>query len=898
MKKLFVAFLLLIFGLQANSMAQALQDSSLSEAEILAYKDEVRGIVNFYSYMLNILGDRNNPASYKQTIIEQSYLKIFQDAEVQVEDDLVSGRSTMTNKDVQAYLKDVDFFFKHIRFEHDIEDIQVANRGESGLFFLVESTRIMEGRYADGDSVNDQEKRFFEINLNFDKGGIKIASIYTTGEALKPELTSWWNTLNKDWRNLLGDEIFLNDSVSLGSLHQKGLYPQIGDTLVEVDTSYIYIDDSLVLNLMAYKGIEARIGDSVALLDTISTIVNTPRLKADLKHLVGKSKINFSGKGIRDISPLEQFEQLTALNLSQNNISNIFALRQLKGLKKVDLSDNPLKSVSALRYLQELDSLDLSFTKVNSLEDLKRLNNLTYLNLDNTSLKQVKGIENLLELKTLSYNNGNITNLQVIGKLRKLEFLQLNNSKLQELKGVSGLKSLQELEIENTQVQDLEDLKTLHSLVYINAAGTKITSLKAVNNLLSLREMNVNESMVSAEEVKAFQTKNDYVTIFFNTKELSDWWASLPEEVQAKLKSQGKVKEVNARSLHNLIKIRNLDLSKTNSFNSLELLRPFQYLQSLNVSDCPLDSLEGIENYSYLQEIDISSSRVKGLGALDSMANLKLLWANNTPVDSLPQFSSTHPLEKIYLNSTKIKGLKSLLELPKLKLIEANNTELTKDSVWFFLKRRPQSCVIFRKKELELWWYSLSPSWQKALKSLMRDDPEDIYALHNFTARTTLEFNSKWRLNNVQMLAPFFMLEELVLDDMGIRNLRGINKLGHLKSLRLSKNPISDLKPLTSLTQLSYLDISNTAIPSLQPLENITSLKALICSGNQIRSLQGLESLHTLEHLDCSSTRIKSLAPVMGLVHIKTLNCTNTELSKGKVSKFRDKHPLTDITYY
>ncbi len=59
--------------------------------------------------LIPLAASRRRPAD-KDVLVTQSYTKIFRDPKVQVEDDLDEGRKTITNKDVQAYLKDVDFF--------------------------------------------------------------------------------------------------------------------------------------------------------------------------------------------------------------------------------------------------------------------------------------------------------------------------------------------------------------------------------------------------------------------------------------------------------------------------------------------------------------------------------------------------------------------------------------------------------------------------------------------------------------------------------------------------------------------------------------------------------------------------------------------------------------------
>ena len=90
--------------------------------------ERVKELITYLEFALNTLGDAYTPRREKDVIITTSYSKFFRDENVQVEDDLDLNRSTVTNKDVQAYLKDVEFFFKKVSFKLDIED--TASNGQ------------------------------------------------------------------------------------------------------------------------------------------------------------------------------------------------------------------------------------------------------------------------------------------------------------------------------------------------------------------------------------------------------------------------------------------------------------------------------------------------------------------------------------------------------------------------------------------------------------------------------------------------------------------------------------------------------------------------------------------------------------------------------------------------
>ena len=102
---------------------------------ISVYKRQVGQLVSFLQFSMNTIGSELTTPRERDIIISESYLKIFRDDKVQVEDDLAGTRSTVTNKDVQAYLKDIDFFFRDVRFELNVDEIS-HEVNEDGLLYF------------------------------------------------------------------------------------------------------------------------------------------------------------------------------------------------------------------------------------------------------------------------------------------------------------------------------------------------------------------------------------------------------------------------------------------------------------------------------------------------------------------------------------------------------------------------------------------------------------------------------------------------------------------------------------------------------------------------------------------------------------------------------------------
>src|SRR5690606_21229891 len=90
---------------------------------IHAYKTQIEQMVSYLQYCLNYIGSDSTWVVDKEEIINHSIFKVVKDSSIMVEDDLDPNRLLPVHKTIQAYLKDVDFFFKHVTFQLRVLDI-------------------------------------------------------------------------------------------------------------------------------------------------------------------------------------------------------------------------------------------------------------------------------------------------------------------------------------------------------------------------------------------------------------------------------------------------------------------------------------------------------------------------------------------------------------------------------------------------------------------------------------------------------------------------------------------------------------------------------------------------------------------------------------------------------
>lgn len=139
-----------------------------------------------------------------------------------------------------------------------------------------------------------------------------------------------------------------------------------------------------------------------------------------------------NSKGLKDITELEGYEYATALNLMNNEISELEPLKDCIYLESLNASHNKITDVSALKKIETLKVLDLGSNAIKDISVLKGLKELTVLKLSNNAIKDISVMEALenLEEVDLSYN----TKLEDIAPLLKLKKLKnvylLGNDKI------------------------------------------------------------------------------------------------------------------------------------------------------------------------------------------------------------------------------------------------------------------------------------------------------------------------------------------------------------------------------------------------------------------------------------------------------------------------------------
>lgn len=145
-------------------------------------------------------------------------------------------------------------------------------------------------------------------------------------------------------------------------------------------------------------------------------------------------------------------------------------------------------------------------------------------------------------------------------------------------------------------------------------------------------------------------------------------------------------------------------------------------------------------------------------------------------------------------------------------------------------------------------------------------------------------------------------LTRLQANDLGIRDLSGLEHAKNLESLVVRDNLIDDLSPIQKLSKLNNLDLSGNRLKDLSSLvshpgisvssahstANHSALRILNLSRNRLLGLSGVEHFPSLAQLDVSANSLIDLEGVGKLNELVNLYAQGNQL--GRIESFVDKN--------
>ncbi len=880
-----VVFLVVALGSLAPAIAQE-NIPSLSADEIVSYKEQSKMMVSYLEGTLNFLGDPEEVVAEKEIIINNSYLKIFRDAEVQIEDDLDENRDVPLRKDVQAYLKDIIFFYKKAAFTLEVTavDQMVGDGGE--IVFKVTINRNLKGVTINNDTVDFNVLRYIEINLDPFKKDLKIVSIYTTKPDEKREIRRWWAELPLPWKDFLGSKILVFDTLPMNQVVSfNDSTAVILRPCYTVETDSLLISGNDTLRFSKLPELDSGSYHVEYLHDTLSekcpdTVkVKVVSLDKKVRHLLEIKRLNISHNYlIQTLEPVSRLTSLEMLKASDMLISDLTPLRTLNKLETLDVSNTEVASLEPLRFSFGLRVLDISGSSVDSIKVLKNLTRLEKLVIDSTTITDLSPLAGLNKLTFLSMAYTPVTNLQPVGHLPFLKRLILTGSGVTDLSPLDSLFFLEYINIDNTKVSDLAPLASDTSLSNIQANNTAVSEISSLLEIKRLKLIYCDNTGIDRQEAIAFMEKKPSCLVIFDSRRLLTWWNNLPGYWKTILSKGCRVEGAPTKEqLQKIVNQKELLLSGNEKVNDLSPLKMLFRLETL----------------------DISSTGVTNLSPLAGLNNLRYLNISHTKVSTLADIRGLSNLQEVYLDNTRVTDIMPLVNNKDMSKVYCDGTGVKTDNVLRFMRVNPDCLVVYQTGELTFWWDNLPDDWQKEFSKQIGIDgnpsKEQLQLMANLK-KVTIKNNSN--IFEIEPLSICKLLNTLSISFTGVSDLSPLVEMDSLRVLNLPNNPITDLEPLSRLGHLVELNLENTGVDDLSALATLTDLQKLNLAGTKVRRLKPLSSLTKLRELTINNTKIKRLTDLYGLKNLERLTCYNTSLRKKRVDEFKAAHPGVEVVFY
>ena len=870
-RKIIGYLFVLLITIAAHSRPASAQQS-LSAEEIEQYSSDAEKLVSFLEFTFNTIGSASVPVKEKDIIINQSFSKFFADEKVQVEDDLDENREVPINKDVQAYLKDIDFFFDSVQFTFTIQAIEHQINENNQLFFKVTLNRNLKGVTVLGDTVDNNRLRYIEINLDDVEKDLKIASIYTTKLNEKEELRKWWRELSQAWKDVLGANIILHDTIRMKDVIWYN------DSLAKMNY--------LVKWRMSRDTLTFEAQDSMYVSLTDTSKITLSLLDRQLRKITTLDTINISGNSaIFSLEPLTKLDDLKRIDCSNTMVDELMPLRNLTKLEYLNCTQTSVSSLEALKYSTNLEELIMNRTLINDISPAMNFTSLEKLHINQTGVDSLTALAEISSMKDLELASTQVNSLDAIQNLTELERLDFSETEVEDLAPLAGKKNIFFLKFEKTPVENLQPLKDLSGLCFLFADQTRVSDLSPLNGLPELSKIYCDKTRVTRGEAITFMEQNPNVLVIYESADLINWWDEIsPAWRDLFSKNVSLVSKPSKEELHQIIKIKTLNIAGNTSIQSLEPLSNLPQLRELQCQGTSIDNLDG----------------------LGSLADLRVLNFSDTKVADISPLGTLSKLEKVTFDRTLVNSIEPLMDIMELGNIYCDQTQVPESEVIDFMLTHPECLVVYQTTELEVWWDRLPEVWKllaeqflKTNDELTREQLQELANLRRIDLSDFPEMEQRsLEITSLENIYKLLFLEELKFSNTSITSLEPLRGNNTLKVLVCNNNPIESLDPLSEVQNLEVLDVQNTPVESLEFLAGLHALTKLNCSGTQIRKLKGLENLNSLEQLDCYNTSIKKLDELEYIPTLKLIRCYNTRISARRVEKFKQVRPEVEVVFY
>ena len=211
----------------------------------------------------------------------------------------------------------------------------------------------------------------------------------------------------------------------------------------------------------------------------------------DLELMTGITEIYLRGETkVADFDKLGQLPSLRSVTLTYCNLNNGDIAKLFSACKEItylDISENNLTDISSVVALTNLQTLDISGNAIDDAAPIGSLTNLKSLNVAATEISSLRWVSSLTGLTSLTAGGNDISDYSPVSSLASLQNLSLNYAGIEDLDFIKPLKGLRSVSLKNNAFTSVSALTGLSGLETVDVSGNSgITDLGSLKNCASL----------------------------------------------------------------------------------------------------------------------------------------------------------------------------------------------------------------------------------------------------------------------------------------------------------------------------------------------------------------------------------------------------------------------------
>ncbi len=194
-------------------------------------------------------------------------------------------------------------------------------------------------------------------------------------------------------------------------------------------------------------------------------------------------------------------ERLSLIDVDNTDIKNIACLTNLTEL---NISGSEITDIEPLRKLSKLESFSVHSNKLYAISAIEDMPNLTHLSIGGENyngtgthgvLEDITPIQNLKYLTILTIYDCNVKDISCIKNLKMLEYISIFKTKVEDISALSELRFIKELKLHRNNISDITPLDNIPNLTRLTISYNKLNE----EQIDTFKETHPNCSVYSKE---------------------------------------------------------------------------------------------------------------------------------------------------------------------------------------------------------------------------------------------------------------------------------------------------------------------------------------------------------------------------------------------------------------